>query len=281
MIRIPTSMAVWTVVVVGLSAVAVLSGAVEPSWWLLGLVTLCFACELMDSSVGMGFGTTLTPVLLLAGYDPHQLVPTILVSEFLSGFASFFFHAEAGNVTLGKQSPHIRVAGTLALFSVIGVVAGVELALNISKEMLTRLIGVVILAAGIAILAAGKRQFRFGHWKVALLGLVASFNKAVSGGGYGPLMTSGQILSGVDGKAAIGITSFAEGFTCLGGATVFLLLGQGIEMELLIPMVAGALLSVPFSAQIVRVAHEDLIRKIIATLTLLLGILTLGRTFFL
>ena len=279
MMRIPTSMVVWLVVIAGLLGVALLSGSVEPSWWLLGLLALCFACELMDSSLGMGFGTTLTPVLLIAGYDPLQLVPTILISEFLSGFASFFFHTEAGNVSMKRGSIHIRVAATLALFSIIGVVAGVQLALNISKLTLTRLIGVVILVAGITILAMGKRQFRYRHWKVALLGLAASFNKAVSGGGYGPLMTSGQILSGVDGKAAIGITSFAEGFTCLGGAAMFLLLGQAIDLKLLIPVVAGALFSVPFSAQIVRLTREDLVRKIIAGLTLLLGILTLGRTF--
>ena len=39
-------------------------------------------------------------------------------------------------------------------------------------------------------------------WLAAVtVAAVASFNKAVPGGGYGPLVTSGQILSGVQGKA--------------------------------------------------------------------------------
>jgi len=278
MIRAPLSMIVWLVAVTGLLVIALLSGLVPWSWTVILLVALCFACELTDSSLGMGFGTTLTPVLLLAGFEPHQLVPTILVSEFLSGFASFFFHAEAGNVRLGRDSVHLRSAVLLALFSVVGVIAGVRLAVSISAATLTRLIGIVILAAGISILISSRRQFVFSRWKVALLGMVASFNKALSGGGYGPLMTSGQILSGIEGRAAVGITSFAEGFTCLGGTAMFLMLGQRLDPTLLVPVVAGALLSVPFSAQIVRVSREELLKSLIGVLTVLLGLFTLTKS---
>ena len=32
-------------------------------------------CEYIDSALGMGYGTTLTPLLLLAGFDPLEIVP--------------------------------------------------------------------------------------------------------------------------------------------------------------------------------------------------------------
>ncbi len=273
------TMVVWWVVIAGLFGVAVLSGIVEPGPGVAALLIVCFACELLDSSIGMGFGTTLTPVLLLAGFEPHQLVPTILVSEFVSGFASFFFHAEAGNVRLERGSPHLRVGVILSLFSVIGVVGGVEVALRVSGLTLTRIIGAIILLMGLVILLAGRRRFSYRHWKIGLLALVASFNKAISGGGYGPLMTGGQVLSGVDSKASVAITSLAEGFTCLGGAMAFLVLGQTIDPGLLIPVVTGALLSVPLSAQVVKRAGEDLVKRLIGALTILLGSLTLVRSF--
>jgi uncharacterized membrane protein YfcA len=268
----------WYVVVVGLFLVATVSGLVPFHAGIALLLAVCFACELMDSSLGMGYGTTLTPVLLAFGYDPLQLVPTILVSEFLSGFAAFFFHAEAGNISVRRGSTHVRTGLLLAACSVVGVAAGVQLALNVSKIMLNRIIGVVIVAAGVMILVAAGRTFVYRGWKIAMLGLVASFNKAVSGGGYGPIMTSGQILGGVEGKAAVGITSFAEGFTCIAGTLLFLLAGKRLEPTLLVPVVTGALLSVPFSAQIIKVSREELIKKAVAVVTVGLGLFTLIRT---
>ena len=69
----------------------------------LVLFGLCFACELIDSGLGMGYGTILTPTLLLIGYQPQDIVPTILFSELLSGFTASFFHNEIKNVELGPR----------------------------------------------------------------------------------------------------------------------------------------------------------------------------------
>lgn len=35
----------------------------------LALIILAFFCELIDSSLGMGYGTTLTPLLMIIGFD--------------------------------------------------------------------------------------------------------------------------------------------------------------------------------------------------------------------
>lgn len=40
-------------------------------------------------------------------------------------------------------------------------------------------------------------------------------------GGYGVVVTGGQILSGVNGNNAVGITSLAEELTCIVGVIVF------------------------------------------------------------
>jgi len=185
------------------------------SWGSLGLIALCFSCELMDSSLGMGYGTTLTPILLVFGYQPLQLIPTILLSELLSGFASSYFHHESGNVDFSRNSRDSKTAWLLALGSMIGVIIGVNVAVQIPTVLLKLFIGVIITLAGISIWILNNRTFVYKTWKMCVLALIASFNKALSGGGYGPLMTSGQILSGINSRASVGITSFAEGFTCL------------------------------------------------------------------
>jgi uncharacterized membrane protein YfcA len=114
---------------------------------------------------------------------------------------------------------------------------------------------------------------------MVLLSAIASFNKAVSGGGYGPLVTSGQILSGVQSRASVGITSFAEAFTCMVAVTFFIIRGGWINLELLIPMIAGALSSVPFAVFAINKANEDHLKIIIGVLTMVMGGLTIWKAF--
>ena len=49
------------------------------------IATIAFLCEYMDSSLGMGYGTILTPVLMILGFSPLDVVPCLLLSEALSG----------------------------------------------------------------------------------------------------------------------------------------------------------------------------------------------------
>ena len=266
---------IWTISILGGFGIAMAAGLVPFEWRVLGIVLLCLFFELMDSSLGMGYGTSLTPILLFMGYEPLDLVPTILVSEFLSGFGASFFHAEAGNVSFSPRSLHLRAALILSACSLVGVVIGVQFAFSVPRDVLRLAIGIIITVSGIVIAIGAHRSFTFHAWKIALLGMVASFNKAVSGGGYGPLMTSGQVLSGVEARAAVGITSFAEGFTCLAGVLLFLYHGQRLDLELLLPVACGALLSIPVSARIVRRVREDWMKRVIAAFTLIMGIFTL------
>jgi uncharacterized membrane protein YfcA len=53
---------------------------------------------------------------------------------------------------------------------------------------------------------------------------VAAFNKGLSGGGYGPLVTAGQVVSGLPPKHAVAISSVAESFTCVVGLAAYLAL---------------------------------------------------------
>lgn len=275
MARLRASAVLWWIAVLSGFTVLTLAGYVELSLLTAGVILLCAVCELVDSTLGMGYGTTLTPLLLVAGIDPLLLVPTILVSELLSGLSAGFFHAEAGNITLKRGSVHLRAVVILSLCSLAGVYAGVELAVAVSKQMLVGIISVIILAAGIYILLRSLKEPVYRTWKIVILGVVASFNKALSGGGYGPLMTSGQLLSGISGRSAVGITSIAEGFTCLAATSLFLLKGRQLEAGLLVPVLTGALLSVPVSAQLVQRIPERTMKRIIAVITICLGLFSL------
>lgn len=163
----------------------------------------------------------------------------------------------------------------------VGVAAGVGLALNVPGRLLRTLIGMIIVGAGVVILVLRNWSVRYRGPAIALLGVLASFNKAVSGGGYGPLLTSGQIVSGVEGRAAIGITSLAEGVTCMVAGGLYLASGPPLDLSLVAVVSCGALLAVPATAQVVRRTSERRLKLVIGLLTLFMGGLTLFKTWVL
>lgn len=241
------------------------------------LFGLCFTCELIDSALGMGYGTILTPAMLFIGYGPEDIVPTILVSELISGFAAAFFHNEIKNVDLGLGGKDLKAAMILAGGSVVGVSLGVATALKLPDQVLRMAIGCVIVMSGLFVILLSQRAIVYRNWKMLVLSGIASFNKSLSGGGYGPLVTSGQILSGVKGKSAVGITAFAEAMTCLVATVLFMMQGGYVSARVFIPMCAGALISVPFSVFAINRAHEDHLKIVIGILTMVMGGFTIYK----
>jgi uncharacterized membrane protein YfcA len=229
---------------------------------------------------------------LLLGFAPLQVVPAILLSELVTGIFAAFMHHKKGNVLFdwkkdknnsGKiytpTSLESKTALVLASLSIIGTIAAVIIAVNISSFYLKLYIGLLVLAMGILILIRHKKQTEFSWKKITALGLIASFNKGLSGGGYGPVVTSGQILSGIKAKAAIAVTSLSEGLTCLVGIIAYLVLNSNIDWVLAPFLVIGGVLSVPLSAYTVKKMKTKSLTLVIGIITIILGSLTLVKLF--
>jgi len=243
------------------------------------LMPLAFVCEFIDSSLGMGYGTSLTPILLLMGFEPLQVVPAVLFSEFISGITAASFHHSIKNVNFKPRSKDTHVAVVLSIFSVIGTVIAVFLAIKLPAQILKIWIGGIVLFMGIFILATFKRKPRFTWRKITILGTIASFNKGMSGGGYGPLVMGGQVLSGIGVKNAVAITSLAEGITCLIGVTLYFFLTSAVDWTLAPWLMAGAVLSVPLAAHTLKRIPEKGVKIAVAVVIILLGLLTLAKVF--
>jgi uncharacterized protein len=244
--------------------------------WLIPVFSFCM--ELIDSALGGGYGTAMTPILLLYGFTPLQIVPSILLSELITGSLAAFFHHRAKNVSFTRHSSATRVAAVLSLFSVIGSVAAVLLIVKLPTKIITLWIGVIVVSMGIIILWKKKENPVFSWPKIIGLGTLASFNKGMSGGGYGPLVTGGQMLAGVKTKNAIAITSLAEALTCLAGVILYFTVDRGsIEWKLTPYLVAGSICAVPLAAVIVKKLPEKTIKTLISILILFLGSLTIYK----
>ena len=271
----------------------------DPLLFFALLFAVAFICEFIDSSLGMDYGTTLTPLLLILGYSPLVVIPAILMSEFITGTFAAFMHHRVGNVVfdfrndpdhrLIKQmrmlgyiprSNASKIALILAVCSLVGAAAAAVVAVNIPQFYLKLFIGVIVLSMGLLILLKRNTRHDFSWKKIVGLGVLASFNKGLSGGGYGPLVTSGQILSGVDTKSSVAITSLAESFTCLVGVSTFLLLGNTVDWKIFLALLAGAVTSVPFSTRTVKKLKVKNFTMIVGIATVVLGLFTLFKVIF-
>lgn len=267
------------------------------------VIVIAFIAEYVDSTIGMGYGTSLSPILLLMGFEPLQVVPAILLSELLTGFISSYVHHEMGNVNfcIKTTSPRkiledikkfgfikafnkgistdLKIASLLSIYSVIGSIIAVIIVANVSSLFLKIYIGILVLGIGIYILITLKKNYEFSWMKLTGLAVLASFNKGISGGGYGPLVTGGQLLVGVNGKNAIAITSLAEGVTCIVGLVVYFISGSNIDWSLAPYLLIGGVFSIPLSGLTVKKISSINLRKTIGLATIVLGTYTLIKIF--
>jgi len=66
---------------------------------IIAIMIVCsFLFEYIDATLGMGYGTTLTPVFLLMGFDPIEIIPAVLLSQLICGLLAAICHHREGNV---------------------------------------------------------------------------------------------------------------------------------------------------------------------------------------
>ena len=255
-------------------------------------------CEYMDASIGMGYGTTLTPILLIVGFSPLEVVPAVLLGQLVGGFVGGFAHYKVGNISLDfRQDEEVKkrlrglgylpksldskVIFTLALCGLVGALVAVFSAVSISEIALKTYIGVMVLGIGIFILIRRGRPSTFS-WKGLIgIGLLSSFNKGMSGGGYGPLVTGGQIISGREARNSVGSTTLAEAIVCVVGFLGYLLIKGDIFWTLAAATSIGSIIAAPFAAMTVKRLNSEKLKLIIGLVTTVLGIFTLVKTFIL
>jgi len=259
------------------------------------VAAISLICEYFDASIGMGYGTTLTPVLLIMGFLPLEVVPAVLLGQLAGGLVGGFFHHKVGNVSLDfrqdralKKRLHAlgyiprsldsKVIMVLAVCGVVGVLIAILFALNIPTVALKTYIGAMVLAIGIVILVRRNRQSRLS-WKTLVgIGLISSFNKGASGGGYGPLITGGQLVSGRETRNSIGSTTIAEALVCIVGFLGYLVIKGDIYWALAAATSIGSIIAAPFAALTVSKVSPSKLKVVIGVVTCILGVFTLVKT---
>lgn len=240
---------------------------------LIGIGVLAAAAEYVDSSVGMGFGTVVAPVLLLLGFGLEAVLPAVLVSETVSGSVAALLHHRAANVDFSRGSSDRRVVAKMLPAALLGAAAGGAMGGWLEAFPGDVVVGAVILAAGSLLLVRRHTTHDVRWRRVVMLGVMAAVAKGVSSAGFGPVVTSGQIVIGLPERDAVGVTSALEAPVSLVALATFGLVAAWPAPSLTVALTLGALVGVPPAVWTVRLLPTRSIRLAVGLLACVLGAL--------
>ena len=154
--------------------------------------------QMVDGTLGMGYGVTATTVLLAVGTAPAAASAAVHFAKVGTALASGAAHTKFGNVDW-------PVVTRIALPGALGALLGAFLLSSLSADVAAPWVAVVLVLLGGYVLARfsfravaatvvrpGRPSSRF----LAPVGLVAGFVDAIGGGGWGPVATSSLLSSG-------------------------------------------------------------------------------------
>jgi len=242
---------------------------------ILLLVLAAFVMETVDSSLGMMYGTLLSPILIAAGFTPLVVVPAILLSQALGGVSGTLMHQRHGNADFnGFGKRDTRVALAMIVPGLFVIILGVFAAVALPAIVVKTYIGVLVLL--MSILCLTRLRYSFAWWKHYVVGTLAAFNKALTGGGFGPVTSTGGILGGLSARVSIATTTFAEVVICLGSWAAYMMMSK-VDIIFAIPLCVGAVLGGLVGPYVCsRVSHTAL-RRAIGFIGILSGIWLLWR----
>ena len=221
-----------------------------------------FFAQLVDGSLGMGFGVTTATLLAAAGFAPAAASASIHVVKIGTGLMSGTAHWRFGNV-------HWRAVVMLALPGAIGAFIGAIVLSNIAGDVAAPWVSLVLAVLGVIVLARtvfGRsptiRLYRPRWRSLGPLGAVGGFVDSIGGGGWGPVTTSTMMAANqLAPNQVIGSVSMAEFIVAIGATLGFMLAlgGESIPLAATVALLLGALVAAPLAAWTVsRLDHHIL-----------------------
>ncbi|TRO54485.1 sulfite exporter TauE/SafE family protein, partial [Candidatus Bathyarchaeota archaeon] len=139
--------------------------------------------------------------------------------------------------------------------------------------------GFIVIASGALVIISKSLVSEFSWSKMVVISLIGSLNKGLTGSGFGPVITTGAMLSGIDEKASVSIQSLSESAVSLIGFLTYLVMQGYVNYEVAATMSLGVLLASPLAARIVHGLDGKILRIMVGVLALIIGTYTLWKYF--
>jgi uncharacterized protein len=232
--------------------------------WLVAAFALAGGlAQLVDGTLGMGFGVTSATVLLALGVAPATASAATHAAKLPTTLISGLSHWKVGNV---DRAVFLRVAIPGAVGGFLGAVVLTSISLEAAKSGMAGLLlffGLVILVRfgfGLRIIPVPKG----GHtakW-LSPIGLLGGFVDATGGGGWGPVVTpSLMTVTSHEPRKVVGTTNAAE-FAVAVSVSLGFITGaahQDIPWIPVLGLVIGGVIVAPIAARLAgRLPHAPM-----------------------
>lgn len=242
------------------------------------ILVFAFIAELIDGSLGMGYGVSLTTFLLSVGFGTAVASAAVHMSEIFTTLAAGISHFKLGNVNK-KIFVYLTISG------MIGGAIGAYTATKLQDiSLITPFVSGILLMLGLLIIIKYTRKKSNVKYldpkrrKIVPLGFFAAFIDAIGGGGWGPIATPALITMNTHPKKAIGSVNFAEFFVTLAISITFFMILPKIEWNIVIPMAIGGVIAAPIAAMITKKLPHRALGIAVGCLIIFLSIRTILKS---
>lgn len=217
--------------------------------------------QMVDGTLGMGFGVTSATLLTLLGYSAVAASAGTHAAKMGTTLVSGLSHWKMGNVDW-------RVVVVLALPGAVGAFVGAVLLTGATTSSSRLWMSFVLILLGITIIA----RYGFGRsiipefrprirhlWPV---GLIGGFVDATGGGGWGPVATPAMLtLTSHEPHRVVGTVNAAEFVVAVAASTGFLFGAgdNGVPWVPVLGLVLGGAIVAPIAARLAHRAPQTLL----------------------
>jgi len=206
-------------------------------------VCVGFLAQVVDGTMGMGYGISASSLLLSRGLSPAIVSATVHASEVFTTGVSGISHHYFGNVDS-------RLFWPLVIPGVAGAVVGSYVLVNLPGERLKPVIAIYLLLMGAFIII---RVFRTKppttvSKHLTSLGFLGAFIDAIGGGGWGPVVASTLIARGNHVRLTVGSVNAAEFFVTLAASLTFIATMGLKHWPIIAGLAVGGAIAAPIGA---------------------------------
>jgi uncharacterized protein len=206
-----------------------------------------FLAQMVDGSMGLGYGTISTTFLLAYGVSPAIVSSRVHSARVFSSGVSGYSHHRFGNINK-------RLFRAIVFPGVIGAILGATLAyfgkeysnwVRVPLSVYTIYLGYYIVRKAFA-----RRNPKDKVRKAGWLASAGGFMDAFAGGGWGTLVTSTLISKRKNPRYVIGSVCLAEFFVVLASSITFFILLRTIPLRDIAGLILGGVVAAPVAARL-------------------------------
>ncbi len=242
---------------------------------LFGMMLLTgFMAQMVDGSMGMGYGTISTVFLLANGVPPAIVSSRVHSARVFSSGVSGYSHHRFGNINK-------KLFRALVIPGSIGAVIGATLAfygqeyaqwVRIPLSFYTIYLGYYIIKK-----AFKKKNAENKVKKAGWLAAVGGFMDAFAGGGWGALVTGTLLSKRKNPRYVIGSVCLAEFFVVFASSVTFFIFLKHIPILDVAGLIIGGLIAAPIAARLVGVLPMKTMFLAVGILVILTSSFTLWK----